>query len=217
MSDAKVIGCSNYSYLNKVSGVVDFGKPNGEMVLVGFADGMTLQAKQRLLNRYPQYQSIAGEIAMDSGVLTQVRLIKGSNGYDAERLISKLLKESSVHFAHPMFTQDQNDPASQRIGLTNEFMVSIEGSGTLSQLQKFAAQTKTSFVFSFSDEVHVMKADKNSSGSLLEILTLFNQQDFVTVAEPNLTFTFPDQDSGSGNAVSSKFLKKGGFKAFEKR
>ncbi len=188
------------------------------MVLVGFAEGMSQAAKQQLLNRYPQVHSIAGELAMDSGIITQVKLVKGSNCFDTEKLLTKLQREAVVSFAHPMFTQDEEDPNSQRFGLTNEFMVSIEGSGTPEQLQKFVEQTRTKIVFSFSDDIHVLSADKNSTGSLTDILTLFNQQDFVTVAEPNLTFTFPDAAAPAPtvNTLSSKFLKKGAFKAFMK-
>ncbi|GGK71256.1 hypothetical protein GCM10011405_19260 [Rufibacter glacialis] len=211
-SDARAISCLNYSYFNKQSGMVDFGKARGEVVLVGFVEGLTMQEKQQLLGRFPHFQGIEGEVAMDSGVITVVRLSTGTNCSDVEKLLVKLVKEPSISFAHPFFEENPADPEAPMTGLSNEFMVSIEGSGTLQELEQFIAETNTKIVFSFSDEIHVLSADKNSAGSILDICTKFNQQAFVTSAEPNLVYSFPALASGGVTYETVKGKNQNAYK-----
>ncbi|WP_190300420.1 hypothetical protein [Rufibacter hautae] len=212
VSEVRTAGCINFSYFNKISGTVNFGAANGDRILVRFLDGMSLEARQQVLSRYPQFHSIEGEVALDSGTLTIVRLLANSGCGDAEKLGLKLLRESAVTYVTPFFNRTSSDPEEPLTGLSNEFMVAIEP-GKLAQLEQLIAQTRTSIVMSFSEEVHVLSADKNSSCGILDILTKFNQQNFVTVAEPNLVYSFPTASGEMMNAQTAKKLKKGSWKA----
>lgn len=209
--EVRTAGCINFSYYNKLSGTVNFGTAKADKILVRFTDGLSLEARRQVLSRYPQFHSIEGEIALDSGILTVVRLVPNADCGDAERFGLKLLREGTVSYVTPFFNRTSADPEEPFTGLSNEFMVSIEP-GKMAQLEQLIAQTRTSIVFSFSEEVHVLSADKNSSASILEILTLFNQQDFVSSAEPNLVYSFPTSE-GSVNAQTSKKMNMAFWKA----
>ncbi|WP_169788195.1 hypothetical protein [Rufibacter tibetensis] len=192
-----------------MSEAVKFGRARGELILVGFAEGMSLQARQQVLGRFPQFQSVEGEIAVDSGIITVVRLAPGSECSDVEKLLTRLVKESSISFANPFFESNSTDPEAPITGLSNEILVFIE-EGSLDKLEQLVAQTNTKIVASYSDEIHVLSVDKNSSGSILNITTLLNQQAFVLGAEPNLVYSFPATATSGGeiNFQTTKTRRK---------
>jgi hypothetical protein len=217
-TETLVNGCIQYKYYNKGYGTtIQYGNARGEKIIVGFAEGTTLSQQQRILGRYPQFKSISGEVTLDSGVLTIVDLYPGSTCSDVDKLLGKLLKEGAVQVAYPFFESSSTDPSEPWVGLSNEFMVSIEGSGTLQQLEKLVAKTRTRIVFSFSDDIHVLAADKNSAGHILDILTLFNQQSYITVAEPNLVVIMPfDVVEGQAAKIqSSQTLRNENYKVLK--
>ncbi|WP_181308879.1 hypothetical protein [Rufibacter sp. XAAS-G3-1] len=213
-SDKRGAACKNYSYFNKASGTVQYGKARSEMLLVGFADGMSLKARRQVIGRFPQFKAIYSEITMDSGVITVISLYPGSTCSDVEKLMAKLLKEHTVSFAYPYFGEEPTNPDVMWVGLTNEFMVSIEGSGTYAQLKQLMAKTRTKLVFSFDENIHVLSADKNSIGNVLDVLTVFNKQPYITVAEPNVVFYFTSSgiEPQATGAKTAKALGVGSFK-----
>ncbi|MFB9862538.1 hypothetical protein [Rufibacter immobilis] len=217
-AEARTASCDQYFYFHKVYGKVNYGKAAGEVVLVGFQEGLSLEARQKVLSKYSQFQSIDGEVALDSGIITEVKLVPGATCFDAEKLISKLLKEKTVSFAYPVFEKKTADPEEPALGLTNEFMVSIEA-GTLKHLEKLVAITNTKILFSFSDEVHVITSDKKSTGNVLALCSIFNLQGFVQAAEPNVIYKFPplELEEIPVAAQSAKIFKKGNFKAVKHR
>ncbi|WP_205503295.1 hypothetical protein [Rufibacter psychrotolerans] len=217
MSDARVADCRNYSYFNKVYGTVQFGAVRGEKILVGFAEGLSAEDRHRILARFPQFHSIDGDVYMDSGLITRVALYPGSTCEEVEKLLEKLEREPAVQFAYPFFESASADPTEPWVGLSNEFMVSTEGSGTFAQLEQLMAQTKTKLVFSFTEDIHVLRADKNSTGDVLRICTIFNQQPFITVAEPNTIYHIPDTGIEEGSNETAKTKGAGHFKAWKQK
>jgi hypothetical protein len=216
--DGRAANCSNFSYFNKQSGLVQFGQARSEMLLIGFQAGMSLKARQTVLGKFPQFSTIDGEIPMDSGVITRIQLHPGSSCADIEKLLQRLKKESSVSFAFPFFGEDATTPEVVWQGLTNEFMVSIEGRGTYAQLKQVMALTRTKLVMSFDENIHVLSADKNSIGNIFEVLTIFNVHPAIAVAEPNVVYYYPssDQVNQTASEKTAIALGVGSFKAFQK-
>ncbi|MBC3538164.1 hypothetical protein ACFSC6_00520 [Rufibacter sediminis] len=218
VSESRGTYCNEYSYFNKVSGPVSFGSARGGVLLVGFQEGLSMEARHQILSRYSQFKSIDGEIFMDSGVITRVNLTPWSTCSDVERLMERLKREGAVSFAYPFFEPQTTDPTEAWVGSSNEFMVSIEGNGTYEQLEQLMARTNTKLVFSFSDDIHLLRADKFSTGNVLTICSIFNQQSFITVAEPNLVYHIPDGTTPVSEVPvgTSKTRGKGMFKRFKK-
>ncbi|MGV3539825.1 MAG: hypothetical protein ACO1OQ_08445 [Rufibacter sp.] len=184
-----------------MDGDVTLGKAWGKLVLVGFAEGMTLETRKEFLQQFHRVDSVHGETYLDSGVLTLVQLKANSTCFEAEKLMKELQKLPQVLFANPTFLQRGQEPGTEAwLGVTNEFLVSTEGSGTLQDLEALVQQTKTKIVFSLSDEIHLLSADKNATGHVLELVSFFNRQPTVTMAEPNLIFQF--SPSGAASATS---------------
>ncbi len=217
VSESREASCQDFSYFHKYDGRVSLGNAWGKLVLVGFAEGVPLQAKKWLLSLHPQVDSIEGETFLYSGVLTIVRLKPNSTCFDATKLMKRLEKHPSVLFANPTFSTPSEDPAVDAwLGVSNEFLVSIEGSGTLAQLEQLVQKTNTKIVFSLSDEIHILSADKKAAGSVLEVVSQFNEQSFITLAEPNLLFQFSPSAASSDRASAARafsdskqrFLKK---------
>jgi hypothetical protein len=90
--------------------MVNFGQPRGDMVLVGFLEGMSLESRTQVLSNYPEFQALAGEVGVDSGIITLAGLTEGLTCLDVENLLPQLLKEPSVLFAYPRFGEDTTEP-----------------------------------------------------------------------------------------------------------
>lgn len=177
--------CKTYQSISKAGDVTEYGAAYGQILLVGFRDGVSLREKQQIVRQSPLYKEIAGEMALDSGPITLVALKAKSNCAEVEALRAQLQRHPEVLFANPAF--NTQDPEIAWIGLPNEFLVSIEA-GTQPELEALAATTNTRIVFSLSEELHLLSADKNSQGDALAMSNLFNQQSFVVSAEPNFIF-----------------------------
>ncbi|GAA4296321.1 hypothetical protein [Nibribacter koreensis] len=195
--------CSTYQYISKAGDVTSYGTAYNQIVLVGFREGVSLKEKQQIVRTSSVYKDIVGEVALDSGPITLVQLKPRSTCADVELLRTQLERYPEVLFANPAFATQ--DPEISWIGLPNEFLVSIEP-GTQPQLEVLVASTQTSIVFSLSEELHLLSADKNSNGDALAMSNLFNQQAFVVSAEPN--FIFQAKTSGLDGAASQTILKE---------
>ncbi|WP_192821198.1 hypothetical protein [Rufibacter sp. LB8] len=211
--EARTAACTEYSYFNKFEGTVTYSKAWGQLVLVGFAEGLSQQDKQQLLAGFPVVDSLEGEVFTEAGVVTMVRLNPGSTCFEADKLRKALEKYPAVQFANPVFDPEvYNADGFAWVGVSSEFLVSIEGSGTLAQLEALVNQTNTKILFSFSDDIHILTADKNSSGSVLEVVSFFNRQAAVTVAEPNLIFQLaPELNQMARKAASQTITSKAAF------
>jgi hypothetical protein len=89
-------------------------------------------------------------------------------------------------------------------------MVSIEGTGTMQQLQELMTATNTKLVFSFDENIHVLSTDKHSTRSVLDMVTFFNQHRIIAAAEPNwISFFHSDPfNRGAVTPQSAKQLKR---------
>jgi predicted TIM-barrel fold metal-dependent hydrolase len=195
--------CRTYQYITKTGEATSYGVAYKDILLVGFRESITAREKQQIVRQSPLYKEIVGEVALDSGPITVVQLKARSTCADVEYLRAQLQRHPDVLFANPAFNAQDSEIAW--IGLPNEFLVSIE-TGTQAQLEALVASTNTRLVFSLSEELHLMSADKNSQGDALAMSNLFNQQAFVLSAEPN--FIFQAKASGTGEAATQTTLKK---------
>lgn len=186
--EARTASCTSYSYIAKDGTETSFGPARGGEILVGFKPDVTLEAQQRLLDQFPFFDRLDGEVMMDSGEITKVLLLPEATCFEAEKTLKALRKLEEVNFATPVFNPTPSQVGTYEwVGLSNEFLVSLE-EGNLEELNQLVAQTNTSIVFSLTDEIHVLSADKNSTGDALELSNSFNQLPFVTSAEPNYIY-----------------------------
>jgi hypothetical protein len=202
---SRTAACSEYSYFNKLEGNVTFGKAWGQLVLVGFLEGLPLEDRKRILKAFTEVDSLEGETYTDSGVITIIRLKAKSTCFEADKLMKALQKHPAVMYANPVFDPATYNPDGYEwVGVSSEFLVSIEGSGTLAQLEELVHKTNTKILFSFSDEIHILSADKNSSGSILEVVSFFNRESSVTAAEPNLVFQLAPEPSQTASIATNQ-------------
>ncbi|QHL86103.1 hypothetical protein GU926_01025 [Nibribacter ruber] len=198
--------CRTYQYISKGGEETNYGAAYGEVLLVGFREGMTLKEKEKLVRQSSLYKSIAGEVAMESGLITLVQLKPRSTCADVELLRDQLQRHPDVLFANPAFkAQPGQEGEVAWLGLSNEFLVFIEP-GTQAQLEALVAQTNSTLVFSLSEELHLISVTKTSQGDALALSNLFNQQAFVVTAEPN--FVLQAVNGSMQDAASQTVLKK---------
>ncbi|MFC6999278.1 hypothetical protein [Rufibacter roseus] len=208
--ESRIASCDSHSYTTKDAETIDLGTARGDVILVGFKPNLTLEERQQIIRLFPFTNEIDGEVTMDSGIITRVKLISDATCFEAWKTLKELEKHESVLFANPAFNPTPQDAGTyQWIGLTNEFIVALEEGTSQEQFNALLKETNAAVVFSLSDEMHVVSADKNSTGNALELTTLFNSKAFVAGAEPNfIYFLNPIDVETSTQRASFKKLKK---------
>ena len=188
--EAKIASCTTYSFEDNANSNIILGEARGDMLLVGFAPGLSREAQERVLAQYPFFDRLDGEVALESGNITKVLLHPDATCFEAEKMLKMLQKQDEVVFATPAFHPKPSEAdAYQWVGLSNEILVSVESPEALEQLEHWMKKTKSTLVLSLSDELHLISADKNSKGNALELSSSLNQLAFVAAAEPNLIYS----------------------------
>jgi hypothetical protein len=102
--------------------------------------------------------------------------------------LNELTTNSRISFASSFLTSD----GSSVVGNSGEFVVKLNDSSQIPQLQQLVNETNTAIIDKKPHyNKYTIKADKNSDGNVFDMANLFYLKEFTEYAEPNFIAIIP--------------------------
>ena len=174
--------CASFSYFYQDE-QTSLGPVYTKQVLVSFADGTTLEEQQAATEKYGFVKGLGTQTSSNSAMLYTLELVDGLNCKQAEQVTRILANDAVVSYAAPYFVKDNN-----LLGVSNEAIVTIKYGGRAA-LDELVQGYNATIVASLSDDVFVVKVDKNSGGNALELANYLQGQESIAHAEPDFVVT----------------------------
>jgi subtilisin family serine protease len=156
-----------------------------DKVLIKFSNKVDANKRASLMNSHRALGNVVEKRSNDIMATFQLETSTARTEKDIDALIKSLNNERDVEYASPMFSIGEKE----EISITNKFIVKIKSEADFNELQSFAAQKGLTIErqMSFNKNIYVVKADKASAGSSLEMANLafelgkfaYSQPDFV--------------------------------------
>ncbi|MCC9134959.1 hypothetical protein ACFSKU_19330 [Pontibacter silvestris] len=174
--------CVSYSYF-KGADQKSLGSVYTKQILVSFADGVTYEQQQELIDAYSFLEGIKGQQSTSSAMLYELNLVDGMNCKQVEKALKDLAKDSKITYAAPYFLSDVNG-SLQLLGVSNEATVTIKP-GEYDNLKKLAVTYKLNVLKPIGADTYLVKVDKSSIGNALDIANTLKNEAGIIKAEPD--------------------------------
>lgn len=167
----------------------DLGLVYSRMILVAFAEGLSIEQIADATQRHGFVQSLGQAVHSNSARLYPIRLVEGLNCQEAGAAIAEMAKDPAITYAAPFFETGDG----QLLGISNEFIVTVEAGRqpATEVLKRLANATGTELITALGEDTFVLRADKNSRGNALEMANFFHEQPLVKHAEPDFVVSLP--------------------------
>ncbi|GAB4332289.1 MAG: hypothetical protein OHK0038_07900 [Flammeovirgaceae bacterium] len=156
-----------------------------DKVLIKFSEKTDANKRASLMSKHRALGSIVEKRSNDVLATFQLESSTARTEKDIDALIKTLNNDKDIEYASPVFSISENEDVS----MTNKFIVKIKSEADFNELQSFVAQKGLSIErqMSFNKNIYVVKANKASAGSALEMANLafelgkfaYSQPDFV--------------------------------------
>ena len=174
-------GASHYFYYQDEK--VDLGPVLTDMIIIGFVDGTDKATKEKIISEYDFLGNVLDEHTSGSADVTIVSTRNNPTPGTLEVKFNLLEQNPKILYATPFFTK--NPTSGGRLGITNQFMVTLEdgvGQGLLDKLMK---RTNTRLVEPLGPQTYILSADKNSAGNALDMANYFHESPGIKIGEPD--------------------------------
>ena len=174
-------GASHYYYYQDQK--VNLGTVLTDMLVIGFAEGMDKMAKEKIIGEYDFLGNILDEANSGSADVTVVSTRGEITPGTMEVKYSVLEQNPKILYATPFFAPNTN--SSGRLGITNQFIVTLEDLVGQTLLDKLMKRTNTKLVEALGPQTYIISADKNSAGNALDMANYFHESPGIKIGEPD--------------------------------
>lgn len=174
-------GASHYFYY--LDQKVALGPVLTDMLIIGFADGVDKEAKNKIMAEYDFLGNILDETNSGSADITVVSTRGEITPGTMELKFNLLEQNPKILYATPFFSQAKDKIG--RLGITNQFLVTLEEPVSKILLEKLMKRTNTRLVEELGNNIYVLAADKNSAGNALDMANYFHESPGIKVGEPD--------------------------------
>jgi hypothetical protein len=174
-------GASHYFYYQDQK--VDLGPILTDMLNLGFAPGTTTEEKEKIMSEFDFLGKILDESNSGSADVTVVSTHGELTPGTLEIKFSLLEQHPKIEYAGPYFGPAAGSPG--RLGITNQFLITLEDKIGEALLDKLMHRTMTKKVDTLGPQTFVLSADKNSAGNALDMANYFHESPGIKVGEPD--------------------------------
>lgn len=170
--------CTSFSYFYQDEETT-LGTVYTKQVLVSFTTGSSFDEQKKAVEKYGFVRNLGNQTSTNSAVLYTLELENGLNCKQTEQLMKVLQNDPMVTYAAPYFLKGKD-----LLGISNEVIVSVRN-GEVATLNKLLKDYNASLVTRLSDDVYVVKVDKNSNGNALDLANYLKGREAISHAEPD--------------------------------
>lgn len=174
-------GASHYFYYQDQK--VELGPVLTDMLIIGFADGTDKATKDKIVSSFDFLGNILDETTSGSADVTVVSARNSLTPGTMEVKFTVLEQHPQIMFATPFFAQHPTSPG--RMGITNQFIVTLEDLVGQTLLEKLMKRTNTRMVEPLGPQTFIISADKNSAGNALDMANYFHESPGIKIGEPD--------------------------------
>jgi hypothetical protein len=174
-------GSSHYFYYQDEK--VELGPILTDMIIIGFEDGTDKSTKEKIIGEYDFLGNILDEATSGSADVTIVSTRNNPTPGTLEVKFSVLEQNPKIKYASPFFTRDPT--AGGRLGITNQFLVTLEDKIGMNLLEKLMKRTNTTLIEPLGPSTYILSADKNSAGNALDMANYFHESPGIKIGEPD--------------------------------
>ncbi len=174
-------GASHYFYYQDQR--VDLGPILTDMLNVGFVPGTTTEEKEKIMAEYDFLGKILDEGSSGSADVTVIMTHGELTPGTLELKFSLLEQNPKILYAAPFFGPVNGSPG--RLGVTNQFIITLEDKVGEALLDKLMQRTVTKKVDTLGPQTFVLSADKTSAGNALDMANYFHESPGIKVGEPD--------------------------------
>jgi hypothetical protein len=174
-------GASHYFYYQDQK--TDLGPILTDMLIIGFEQGTSKTDKEKILAEHDFLDKIVSETNSGSADVTIVSTKGEITPGTLEVKFSVLEQDPKVLYAAPFFGPVAGSPG--RVGITNQFIITLEELVGEALLDKLMKRTMTQKVDTLGPHTFVLSADKNSAGNALDMANYFHESPGVKIGEPD--------------------------------
>ncbi|HSI91202.1 MAG TPA: hypothetical protein VK927_08795 [Adhaeribacter sp.] len=176
-------GTSHYYYYENQK--MNLGLIKTDMLIIGFVDGTDTATKEKILAEYDFLSRILDETTSGSADLTVVMVKPDANLTPGTMEVKMNLLEQNpqIMYASPFFPPNVNSPG--RLGISNQFLVTLESESDMKYLENLLKRTRTRLVEPLGPLTYIVAADKNSAGNALDMANYFHESQGIKNAEPD--------------------------------
>src|SRR5690606_31246849 len=132
-------GASHYFYYQDQK--IDLGPVLTDMIILGFAEGLDKAAKDKILNEFDFLANILDETSSGSADVTVVSTRGEITPGTMELKFNLLEQHPKILYATPFFSKTEDKKG--RLGITNQFIVTLEDPVGKTLLEKLMKRTNT--------------------------------------------------------------------------
>ncbi|MBC5992509.1 S8 family serine peptidase [Pontibacter cellulosilyticus] len=181
--------CTSFSYMFQ-NEQTSLGSVYTGKVVVVFTEGSTYEQQKKTAEKYGFVAQLGSPIGTNSATLYTLELVSGLNCKQAEQAVQVLSNDPGIAYAAPYFLRENN-----LLGISNETIVTVRDGGKAA-LDQLLQNYNASIVASLSDDVYVVKVDKNSDGNALELANYLAAQESIAHAEPDFVVSLAPEHPG---------------------
>ena len=174
-------GASHYFYYQDQK--VELGPVLTDMLIIGFAEGTDKATKDKILSEYDFLGNILDETNSGSADITVVSARGEITPGTMELKFNLLEQNPKILYATPFFSRSEDKQG--RLGITNQFIVTLEEPVSKVLLEKLMKRTNTRLVEELGNNIYLLSADKNSAGNALDMANYFHESPGIKVGEPD--------------------------------
>lgn len=174
-------GTSHYFYYQDQR--VQLGPILTDMLNLGFVPGTTREEKEKIMAEYDFLGKILSEGNSGSADVTVVATQGDLSPGTLELKFSLLEQNPKIQYAAPFFGPVNGSPG--RVGITNQFIITLEDKVGEALLDKLMKRTLTQKVDALGPQTFVLSADKSSAGNALDMANYFHESPGIKIGEPD--------------------------------
>ncbi len=174
-------GASHYFYYQDEK--VDLGPVLTDLIIIGFTPGTDRAAKEKIISKYDFLGNVVDEHTSGSADVTVVSTRNNPTPGTLEVKFSVLEQDPDILYATPFFTK--NPTSGGRLGITNQFLVTLEDKIGQNLLEKLMKRTNTKLIEPLGPQTFILSADKNSAGNALDMANYFHESPGIKIGEPD--------------------------------
>lgn len=174
-------GSAHYFYYQDEK--VDLGPVLTDMIIIGFVEGTDKAEKEKIISQYDFLGNVLDEHTSGSADVTIVSTRNNPTPGTLEVKFSVLEQNPKVLYSTPFFTK--NPTSGGRLGITNQFLVTLEENIGMDTLEKLMQRTNTRLIEPLGNNIYILSADKNSAGNALDMANYFHESQGIKIGEPD--------------------------------